>query len=60
MCFAWISEQTAIISLYPISLLVFISEAAFVYYAVRIVSLNQIQFHPLRAFITKILPANRK
>jgi len=27
MCFVWISEQTANISLYPINLLVFISEA---------------------------------
>jgi len=29
MCFAWISEQTAIISLYSINLSVFITEAVF-------------------------------
>ena len=40
-CFAWISEQTAIISLYSINLLVFITEAGSVYWAVRHGSLNQ-------------------
>jgi len=29
MCFAWIAEQTAIISVYTISLSVFITEAVF-------------------------------
>ena len=35
MCFAWISEQTAIISLYSIDLSVFKTEAESVYCAVR-------------------------
>jgi len=35
MCFVWISEQTAIISLYSINLLVFITERGCVYCAVR-------------------------
>ena len=41
MCFAWISEQTAIIFLYSINLSDFIAEAENVYCAVRTVSLNQ-------------------
>ena len=35
MCFVWISEQTAIISLYSINLLVFITQTESVYCAVR-------------------------
>jgi hypothetical protein len=35
MCFVWISEQTAIISLYSINWLVFITETKCVYCAVR-------------------------
>jgi hypothetical protein len=35
MCFVWISEQTAIISLYNINWLVFIDETGFVHCAVR-------------------------
>ena len=35
MCFVWISEQTAIISLYSINWLVFITETECVYWAVR-------------------------
>ena len=35
MCFVWISEQTAIISLYNINWLVFIAEMECVYCAVR-------------------------
>jgi hypothetical protein len=35
MCFVWISEQTAIISLYNINWLVFITESECVYCAVR-------------------------
>ena len=35
MCFVWISEQTAIISLYSIHWLVFITETECVYCAVR-------------------------
>ena len=41
MCFVWISEQTAIISLYSINLSVFETEAESVYCAVLIGSLNQ-------------------
>ena len=40
MCFAWISEQTAIISLYSIKLSVFKTEAGSVYCGVRNGSLN--------------------
>jgi hypothetical protein len=39
MCFVWISEQTAIISLYSINRLVFIAETECVYCAVRTGSL---------------------
>jgi len=35
LCFVWISEQTAIISLYSINWLVFITRTESVYYAVR-------------------------
>jgi len=41
MCFAWISEQKAIVSLYSINLTVFITEAESVYCAVRTGYLNQ-------------------
>jgi len=41
MCFAWISEQTAIISRYSINWLDFITEEESVYCAVRTGSLNQ-------------------
>ena len=49
MCFVWISEQTAIISLYSINWLVFITETESVYCAVRTEYLNVIRFkcHPL-------------
>jgi len=40
MCFVWISEQTAIISLYNINWLVFITETVCVYCAVRTEYLN--------------------
>ena len=43
MCFVWISEQTAIISLYSINWLVFITETDSVYCAVRTGYLNVIQ-----------------
>jgi len=39
MCFVWISEQTAIMSLYSINWLVFITEDTSVYCAVRTGSL---------------------
>ena len=41
VCFVWISEQTAIISLHSTDLSVFITEAESVYCAVRNGSLNQ-------------------
>jgi len=40
MCSAWITEQTAIISLYSINWLIFITETECIYCAVRIESLN--------------------
>ena len=43
MCFVWISEQTAIISLYSIKWLVFITKRESVYCAVRTGYLNIIQ-----------------
>jgi hypothetical protein len=45
MCFVWISEQTAIISLYSINWLVFITEAECVYCAVWTQRINEIQFY---------------
>jgi len=44
MCFVWISEQTAIISLYNIKWLVFITEMECGYCAVRTVYLNITRF----------------
>ena len=41
MCFVWISEQTAILSLYSINLPVFKTEAESVYCMVWTGSLNQ-------------------
>ena len=41
MCFVWISEQTAIISLYSTDLSVFKTEAESVYCAVPTGSLNE-------------------
>jgi hypothetical protein len=48
MCFVWISEQTAIISLYNINWLVCVTEMECVYCAVRTESLNII--HTIRGF----------
>ena len=45
MCFVWISEQTAIISLYNINWLVFITETESVYCAVRTGSLYKTQIN---------------
>ena len=47
MCFVWISEQTAIISLYNSNWLVFITETECVYCAVRTGCLNVIQVNPI-------------
>jgi hypothetical protein len=43
VCFVWISEQTAIISLYSINWLVFVTETECVYCAVRAEWFNVIQ-----------------
>jgi hypothetical protein len=44
MCFVWISEQTAIISLYSINWLDFMTETESVYCAVRIEYLYLVHF----------------
>jgi hypothetical protein len=51
MCFVWVSEQTAIISLYSINWVVFITETECVYRAVRAqsVHINQVKFSPQRS-----------
>jgi hypothetical protein len=49
MCFVWIWEQTAIISLYSINWLVFITEIWSVYCAVRTEYLNVIQVNATRS-----------
>ena len=49
MCFVWISEQTAIISLYSINWLVFITETESVYCAVRTEYFNVVEVNPLRS-----------
>ena len=50
-CFVWIWEQTAIISLYSINWLVFITEMKSVYSAVRTGSLNQTYSFVFKGFI---------
>ena len=45
MCSVWISEKTAIISLYSVKRLVFITETDFVYWAVRGECLYTIQLN---------------
>jgi len=45
MCFVWISEQTAIISLYSINWLVFVTETENVYCAVRTDCCNMIRLN---------------
>jgi len=55
MCFAWISEYTAILSLYIITLSVFIIEVDSVYCAVQTGSLNQASIVPsLKVKLTQI------
>ena len=51
MCFVWISEQTAIISLYNVNWLVFITERECVYCAVRTESLYNSTFCPHSVFM---------
>jgi len=48
MCFVWISEQIAIISLCSINISVSITEAESVYCAAQTGSSNQTQFRPER------------
>jgi hypothetical protein len=43
MCFIWISQQKAIISLYNIKRLAFITETEYVYRAIRTEFLNIVQ-----------------
>jgi len=45
MCFVWISEQTAIISLYNINWLAFVTETETVYCAVRTGCLNKLDIN---------------
>jgi len=45
VCFVWTSEQTAIISLYSINWLVFVTETECVYCAVRTETSNIIQIN---------------
>jgi hypothetical protein len=51
MCFVWISEQTAIISLYSINWLVFITEKECVYCTVRTGSLNIRSTHTVYLYV---------
>ena len=54
MCFVWISEQTAIISLYSINWTVFITEMECVYSAVRTgyLCIVQVNFKTLNTFVS--------
>jgi hypothetical protein len=56
MCFVWVSEQTAIISLYSINWLVCITETECVYCAVRNGSSNIIQVTLTFRRFNKLLP----
>jgi hypothetical protein len=57
MCFVWISEQIAIISLYSIKCLVFITETEYVYCAVRAGSLytDRFNFHKVNVLPTQCI-----
>ena len=52
LCFVWISEQTAIVSLYNINWLVFVTETESVYCAVRTEHLNVVRFSLNRQMVT--------
>jgi len=58
MCFVWIWEQTAIISLYKINWLVFITETECVYCAVRTMSLYITLYSPVVTICTASLTFN--
>ena len=60
MCFVWISEQTAIISLYSINWLVFITKKECVYCAVRAQSLTVIQVNLRRVNPLDVRNKNEK
>ena len=59
MCFVWISEQTAIISLYNINWLVFITETVCVYCAVRNEFLSKIQVNFLLKTVSRLRQCHR-
>jgi hypothetical protein len=60
MCFVWISEQTAIISLYSTNWLVFITETECVYCAVRAESLSITEVNiPLYRVKVQNMPTNK-
>ena len=60
MCFVWISEQTAIISLYSINWLVFIAETECVYCAVRTGSLYIILRSAHRVYLCVLCGSQNK
>jgi hypothetical protein len=55
MCFVWISEQTAIISLYSINWLVFITETGCVYCAVRTLCTTRFNIHKFYVLPTQCI-----
>jgi hypothetical protein len=55
MCFVWISEQTAIISLYRINWLVFITETECVYCAVRPLYTARFNIHKFYVLTTQCI-----
>jgi hypothetical protein len=56
VCFAWNSEQTAIISPYSINLLVFVTEAEIVYCVVQSGSSNQTdKFCPYKVNVMSVV-----
>jgi hypothetical protein len=64
MCFVWISEQTAIISLYNINWLVFVTETECVYCAVRTgclynITLLLVQLSSVQRLLPSPVPAYR-
>ena len=60
MCFVWISEQTAIISLYSINWLVFITVTECVYSAVRTGSLYTILHSALTVYLCVLCGSQNK
>jgi hypothetical protein len=60
MCFVWISEQTAIISLYSINWLVFMTETESVYCAVRAETLRAIQIRSVLLLTSRCNHCQRK